>query len=111
MRGAAHTYFSTNAIFNRLGSSCDPHNVPQHMDSEKSILCEWHRCTTSSSSHVEFGLCFSEAEAVHLSGGPYTSYHLDLCDRHTAQARLEYVHFSLSPLGVCSAKADPSEAA
>jgi hypothetical protein len=64
--------------------------------------CQSHGCTLQASKHVRFGLrVWDVADNVHASEIPYTSEHLDLCDRHIKKVHENYYHVNEYEFGEC----------
>ncbi len=73
------------------------------MESVAHITCQWHQCQSAAEQHAVFGRRVFEVKTAHITGenALFVAKHRDLCGRHLAQLRLQYVDVVAMPLGSC----------
>lgn len=70
-----------------------------NMNNDTSSLCQWYKCSDSSSQYVEFGKRVFEADlATFTSAESHTANRLFLFDKHASQAAREYIFVNSRPL-------------
>ena len=79
------------------------------MESSPPIACQWNGCLSPAEKHAVFGRRVFDAQAEDISKPetPFITKHRDLCSKHLAELKMQYVDVVEMEIDICRDHSTP----
>ncbi len=81
------------------------------MENAAHIACQWNGCLAKAEKHAVFGRRVFDAKAddIRKAKGHFLTRHRDLCNRHIAELKTQYVDVVVMEVNQCRAHDTPQQ--